>query len=392
MAFTTISGADYGADTAFIGTSSVDTIAIVGLAGSAYLDGDANNDIVNVTNFKEIVSDYTLKGGQGNDSISIFALSLTDSFIAGNAGNDTIFTIDVTSSTLQGGQGNDSIQTADLTTSLVAGNLGNDTLSTGDVQSSSVWGGQGNDSISVSGRFIGSSIEGNLGNDVINILATQFISSTISGGAGSDTISAITTGSAVGVTILGDEGNDFLTGGAGNDVIDGNVDNDTLLGLDGNDSLIGGEGTDSLVGGNGVDNLTGGAEVDTFGFGAGTETYTAATLLAAAGTVDVITDYAYSATAADSDKLAILGVTAPEASTVGGYATWAAALDAATGVSIASGKYEVVAIGSGTAWTSYVFYNTAGGVTTAPTGAIQIGAVGAFGSAASANAQGITLA
>jgi len=296
LAFTTIPGAEYGADTAFIGTESVDTIAIVGLEGSAYLAGEADGDIVTVSNFTDIVSDYTLKGGQGNDSFLIQALSFTSSFVAGNQGNDTFDTLDVTSSTLQGGQGNDTIITDDVTATLVAGNLGNDTLFVSSAQSSSVWGGQGNDSIDVAGRIIGSTIEGNLANDRININAIAFISSTVSGGLGNDTIVGSATGAAVGLLIEGNEGNDSLVGGSGNDTINGGDDDDTLFGDLGQDTLNGGAGNDTIDGGADADTLIGGGG-NNFFFGTAAGSYSGAAF-AATSTIDNITDWTRGGTTA----------------------------------------------------------------------------------------------
>jgi surface adhesion protein len=53
--------------------------------------------------------------------------------------------------------------------------------------------------------------------------------------------------------LVGDLGNDSLTGGSGDDVLRGGLGNDTLLGGDGNDVLAGGSGNDILNGGNGSD-------------------------------------------------------------------------------------------------------------------------------------------
>jgi len=57
--------------------------------------------------------------------------------------------------------------------------------------------------------------------------------------------------------ILGNAGNDTLTGGFMNDRIDGQDDDDFLFGHDGNDKLLGGLGFDTLHGGFGKDVLSG---------------------------------------------------------------------------------------------------------------------------------------
>jgi Ca2+-binding RTX toxin-like protein len=52
-------------------------------------------------------------------------------------------------------------------------------------------------------------------------------------------------------TLQGGDGNDYLVGGSGNDSLSGGAGNDALLGGDGNDTLIGGSGNDYIDGGNG---------------------------------------------------------------------------------------------------------------------------------------------
>lgn len=64
--------------------------------------------------------------------------------------------------------------------------------------------------------------------------------------------------------MLGDAGDDYLSGGAGNDTLDGGAGNDTLIGGAGSDSLIGESGNDVFDGGTGDDTLTGGSGHDLF--------------------------------------------------------------------------------------------------------------------------------
>ncbi|MDH2421082.1 VCBS domain-containing protein [Cobetia litoralis] len=64
--------------------------------------------------------------------------------------------------------------------------------------------------------------------------------------------------------LIGQGGNDTLSGGEGSDRLEGGSGNDTLRGGAGNDILSGGEGDDLLVGGAGNDILTGGDGADTF--------------------------------------------------------------------------------------------------------------------------------
>jgi len=412
LAFTTISGAS--GVTSITGTSGVDTTTIVDLAGPVLVDALASDDIVQISiPAATSISGYTLKGGQGNDTLITVpgstAVVMLDSFINGNSGNDLIgkgtpgfFTLD--NSSVQGGQGNDTVSVDFATLTLINGNKENDSISVfASAQSSSVWGGQGNDVINIAGgTVINSNISGDLGNDVITMAAvTTLIGSEFLGGEGDD---AITVGSiaAYGASIDGGAGQDTLAGGAGNDTILGADGNDTLAGEGGkdslaggagndiigggagNDTLVGGAGNDTLTGGAGVDSLNGNEGVNSFAFATSGETYSADTLLLAAGTVDNITDYK------SGDIIAFTGVTGPvEAATSAfGYATWA---DAVATVSIAAGKSEVVGIGTGTSFTSYLFVNT-GAAAGIATGAIQLGAIGQYATATQAQSVTITFA
>ena len=78
-------------------------------------------------------------------------------------------------------------------------------------------------------------------------------------GAGDDYVDASgLTNNAVGLTVFGGEGADFILGGDGNDTLDGGPQDDSLLGSDGDDVLVGGDGDDVLLGGDGNDTLNGG--------------------------------------------------------------------------------------------------------------------------------------
>ena len=65
-------------------------------------------------------------------------------------------------------------------------------------------------------------------------------------------------------TLNGGEGNDTLYGGTGNDRLVGWFGDDILRGEAGDDILLGGDGSDTLIGGAGSDKLTGGVGADTF--------------------------------------------------------------------------------------------------------------------------------
>lgn len=79
---------------------------------------------------------------------------------------------------------------------------------------------------------------------------------------GNDVLGIDDSGISIPTNILGNEGNDTLTGGLGDDELDGGPGDDTLFGKDGADRLLGGIGKDFLHGGRGDDQLFGGEDDD----------------------------------------------------------------------------------------------------------------------------------
>ena len=285
LAFTTITGAS-GAPTTYTGTDGVDLITLVN-PGATDLRADGADDFigVNFTAATGTATSVSLRGGQGIDTFQFTGVAggtLVSSFIAGNLGNDQMFTTGtgalLTSSTVQGGQGNDAITIAGTNGgSLINGNLGDDTLllTAGTFTSSSIFGGQGNDSITTTNASViaGVSIDGAIGNDTITLgtLAAGSNGITLSGGSGDDVINAAAVNTAVALYIDGGIGNDTLTDGSGNSTING------------------GEGLDFITGGAGNDTVTGGAGPDRFILLAGANA-TAGAVNTANG-IDVITDF-----------------------------------------------------------------------------------------------------
>ncbi len=161
---------------------------------------------------REQAENMTIRGGAGNDSITIDDNVTQSLTVEGGDGHDTI----------RGGGGNDTIR----------GGAGNDRL----------YGNGGNDRI-----------EGGAGRDYME------------GGAGNDQIQ----GGAGNDTAYGLDGNDQLQGGAGRDYLDGGRGNDRLQGGAGGDQLMGGRGDDQLQGGAGRDTLAGGHGTDEYRGGAG---------------------------------------------------------------------------------------------------------------------------
>lgn len=82
--------------------------------------------------------------------------------------------------------------------------------------------------------------------------------SAVTGGSGDDILFAEPENTAApaggqGVFVIGDDGNDRLTGGHGDDVLIGGSGNDVLTGAAGDDDLVGGAGADLFVVGSGKD-------------------------------------------------------------------------------------------------------------------------------------------
>ena len=100
-------------------------------------------------------------------------------------------------------------------------------------------------------------------NGIGQIFSLSGISSLfIDAGAGNDVVGPLKVG-RMPSTILGEAGNDYLTGGSGRDYIDGGTGNDTLIGGPGNDTLLGEAGNDLINGLSGADSINGGSGTDT---------------------------------------------------------------------------------------------------------------------------------
>jgi Ca2+-binding RTX toxin-like protein len=143
-----------------------------------------------------------IRGGSGNDQITVDANVRTGLTLKGGAGDDTII----------GGSGNDRI-----------------------------FGGSGNDILL--GRGGNDYINGGSGNDLI------------SGGNGNDTL----VGGNGNDVMFGGRGNDNMFGGNGNDIMVGGSGHDNMNGGNGNDMMFGGRGNDRMNGGSGIDYANGGS-------------------------------------------------------------------------------------------------------------------------------------
>jgi Ca2+-binding RTX toxin-like protein len=200
------------------GTSSDDTIN--GLAGNDTLSGNSGNDYI--------------IGGEGNDSINGGA---GDDYLSGdNDGSEVSGSVD----TLIGGDGNDYLY----------GGAGNDYLD-GGLGSNRLYGGSGVDVFVISAG--NDTIIGGQGNENIN------------GGAGDDYLFGDNDYSEVAGsvdTLIGGDGNDYLSGGAGNDYLDGGLGGNLLDGGSGDDVFAISAGNDQIIGGQGNESINGGAGND----------------------------------------------------------------------------------------------------------------------------------
>ena len=374
MAFTTIPGASATDATSFIGTEGVDNLTTFTTA-IGFVDGKESSDTIYADASglvsTEKLADWTVRGGTGNDTITM-ASDVVGGLFNGNLGGDNInFASVFGGARVLGGQNIDDIDvTGDIIASSVNGNRDADTVTTG---------------TGVGSKILNGSVFGGQGSDTVEVTAGVFESALVSGDIGDDNIGVFFNSDALvnGLTINGGEGSDFL--GTANDstelnalgvvtgrgavfaagigvapgtadsseetglYMDGGVGNDIVLGSGRKDTLIGGEGDDNLRGGAGVDVLTGGAGADTF-WGV-----TEAGGTTDAPTTDHITDFVKG-----TDTI-VSGVGAAVTYVAGGTYATVKELLAST---IAAGDYNV-AVGSAAAgYSSYIINVDAAGAFT----------------------------
>ena len=265
-----------GNDT-LIGSSGDDSIdgqegndTLVGGGGmDTILGGDGNDTIVGGSGDDTVdggQGNNTLGGGSGSDVLILepFANGANTSIdtggadaveIRGTAGDDT-FVISQVGGLLRVSTPNASITVSNSVHSVtILGMDGDDTVTMGNINNTrplalQVRLGEGADTFdgqsSLSNR-LPIQVLGEGGNDTISGTLNSDI---LDGGDGDDLIS-------------GDRGEDSIRGGAGNDTLSGDLDDDQLFGGDGADSLVGGLGNDLLRGGNDDDRLNGNAGNDT---------------------------------------------------------------------------------------------------------------------------------
>ena len=285
-----------------VGTENADALrgtagddAIKGLDGNDYLVGNAGDDSLNggAGNDRLIggAGADELRGGEGNDLIYADG---EDTVVEGGAGTDRVivqgedgFKLDLAKSSVErvdGGRGDDQLDaSAAKTAATILGNAGDDKITGGQANdylhggdgedilaggagndrliggagADELRGGEGNDLIYADGQD--TVVEGGAGYDRVIVQGSDDFKLDMAaagverfdGGAGDDTLDA--SGTTTAATVLGNGGDDKITGGSANDYLIGGTGDDSLDGGAGNDRLVGGAGADELRGGAGND-------------------------------------------------------------------------------------------------------------------------------------------
>lgn len=253
-----------------------DTFAILPAGSVSRVEGNGGRDWLDYSAFDASVS-VNLKAQSGTGLGSLMGILAVRGGrgadqLTGNGGNELLIGGDG-DDTLDGGEGSDTL----------TGGLGQDMLIGGAALDCVAETRDADMTLTNSTLSFGGVAEDTL----INIEKVR-----LTGGSSANVIDA---SAFSGQTMLvGDEGNDTLTGGSGADSLDGGAGNDLLIGMGNNDSLSGGAGDDVLddIPAGGLQN--GGAGVDTLRI-TGTFSMTAAAMK---GIVDIET--LCGASAADS--------------------------------------------------------------------------------------------
>ncbi len=228
------------------GGSGDDTFAILPSSSVARIEGGGGRNWLDYSAFDTPVS-VNLKGLSGTGVSSLAGITAVQGGrgsdqLTGNGGNELVI----------GGEGDDTLNGGDGNDTLIGG-VGRDVLT----------GGAGLDCVTETRdsdmTLTNSSLSfGGVSEDTLVAVEKAFLS----GGVSANVIDASAfTGQT---TLIGDSGNDSLTGGSVVDSLDGGAGDDLLSGRGGNDSLRGGVGDDvlddsvigaSLNGGTGTDTL-----------------------------------------------------------------------------------------------------------------------------------------
>lgn len=260
-------------------------------ASNVIVDAGDGNDTLYVRSASSFGG--TVQMGAGADSVAIGSNSnilVSNAFIRGGTGNDTLVIANtLTSSTVGGGSGADLMQFTfnnTITSSLIIGGQKQDSIhfaGTGSLTSTSVNGGKGKDTIRLVGASVSSSaiVGGGKGEDSISVNTAAHTNTSVSGGAHADTITLVSAlgasmhiyGDTVGETTTStDAAADYIHGTAGAlgtaaISVYGGGGNDTVAFFAGGSQTMinGGDGADSIriFSSSGATSINGGAGNDT---------------------------------------------------------------------------------------------------------------------------------
>lgn len=257
------------ADT-FIGSDTVDFIQYVGLAGEdfffagaayetlRYRDDDNYGALHGV--YVDLAADFAIDGFGDLDTI------ITDNGeierVRGSDLNDVLATSNL-GARLEGEDGDDFLK-GKLGEDRLEGDAGNDTIlaGAGDDQLSD---GRGFDYLNGGAgwdlffRDIGRDFEDFTWNPVVDLMEGKFYDPSEDPSLFDIlvNIEAVALQGNFNMTLIGDDGDNFLESDGGNDLLEGNGGDDELDAGDGDDTLNGGAGNDLLFGGDGHDTLNG---------------------------------------------------------------------------------------------------------------------------------------
>lgn len=222
-------------------TGSYFSDTLVGDAGANILTGGSGHDIL-----EGRAGADTLDGGDGSDTASyaLAAAGVTASLMnsASNSGTDALNDTYVSIENLTGSDHEDTLIGA-VGANILTGGAGNDMLE-GMAGADQLIGGDGDHDVASyarAGQLASGSHTAAAGVGVVASLTSQFSSGaavTTSGDAAGDTYSGIEdlTGSDYADTLIGNSGNNIITGGAGIDKLEGMGGADTLIGGDAGDT------------------------------------------------------------------------------------------------------------------------------------------------------------
>jgi Ca2+-binding RTX toxin-like protein len=256
-----VSDGDLGDVLVEVAGQGTDSVRLTGNGSATSIVFIVPTHIENVFVFSSTgASTVTLTGNALDNLLAGESMPGGAALFDGGAGNDT----------LRGGLGHDNLKGGAGNDSIIGGNLGNDTL-TGGAGVDTLNGGNDNDVFIYAAPTdfsAGESVDGGDGDDVLRFTSitagqTLMLSGTVlvesvaitnpAGVIGATALNVNAAGVTNGLSIIGNNGANTLTGTAFDDSLTGNGGNDALNGGAGNDTLVGGAGADNQQGGLGDD-------------------------------------------------------------------------------------------------------------------------------------------